>query len=130
MHRRQNRIKAVTKANAVLLWHVKGASMKRIASLFLAVLMILVAIPAHAATPAQKPVIVTIGGQQAVTATSTEQGPNKFYLPFIANPKCYALNPLQPGAASVDACASLAAFTGSQSLAGYVQTITNGAPQV
>lgn len=104
--------------------------MKRFFSIFAAAIVTLSAIPAYAQTPPPKPIIVQIGATQQVSAANIEAGPNKVFLPLIAKPQCYNLNPLTPSAANTQACATVDAYAGAQSLAGYVTTVSNGAPLV
>jgi hypothetical protein len=104
--------------------------MKRFLSIALAAALLLSAIPAHAQTPPPKPIVAQIGATQQVSAANVEVGPNKIYLPLISKPQCYNLNPLTPSAANTQACVTVDAYAGSQSLAGYVTTVSNGAPLV
>lgn len=103
--------------------------MKRLISIFAASIVTLSAIPARAQTPPPKPVVVQIGATQQVSAANVTVGPNKIYLPLIAKPQCFKLDPLQPSAANTQACAILSDYNGAQGLRNYVSTVTAGAAQ-
>lgn len=103
--------------------------MRKLICFVCSIVLALSALPAKAVDAPGKPVIVEIGAQSQVSVAAIAQGPNKVYMPLIVTPKCYALNPLQPGAAAT-VCASLSDYAGANALAGYVATINNGAPLV